>query len=73
MGALVGMYPAALLLGKGEYARHGLIAPAIGWLFLALVQQHGNVREIGVVDPYLLLASLRIIGRAWEGRWAESP
>lgn len=34
--AMVGIYPAALLLGKAEYARYGLIAPAIGWLFLAL-------------------------------------
>lgn len=34
--AMVGFYPAALILGKPDYARHGLLAPAIGWLFLAL-------------------------------------
>lgn len=34
--AMAGIYPAALLLGKEDYAHYGLIAPAIGWLFLAL-------------------------------------
>lgn len=33
---MVGIYPAALLVGRADYAGHGLIAPVIGWLFLAL-------------------------------------
>lgn len=34
--AMTGIYPAAFLLGRADYARYGLLAPALGWLFLAL-------------------------------------
>jgi ABC-2 type transport system permease protein len=34
--AMVGLYPAGFLLGKAGYAPYGLIALAIGWVFLAL-------------------------------------
>lgn len=34
--AMTGLYPAGFLLGKAGYAPYGLIAPVIGWLFLAL-------------------------------------
>jgi ABC-2 type transport system permease protein len=33
---MTGIYPAAFLLGRADYARYGLLAPASGWLFLAL-------------------------------------
>ena len=34
--AMIGLYPAGFLLGKAGYAPYGLIAPALGWIFLAL-------------------------------------
>ena len=34
--AMAGLYPAGFLLGKGGYVGYGLLAPLMGWLFLAL-------------------------------------
>ncbi len=34
--AMAGIYPAGFLLGKDGYVAYGLLAPLMGWLFLAL-------------------------------------
>ena len=34
--AMYGLYPAGFLLGKAGYTPYGLLAPIMGWLFLAL-------------------------------------